>query len=233
MRLYDRSVEPRTCPRRPQRLARSPRPLSPLLPVALLALVFSCANPYTPASGADAVAVYAVADYFHARILVQEAAGEGGYEYTLYAFGDREWYAGGEMNAWTGTKAVFVGSDAVLSIGRATSSLGPKEVLEGVGFASDPDGWRFMLARTELERARSYLAADILADPAPELQTQTSGRFTVTFYPARQPYTGLYSCIHFVADFLNQAGVDFRPLWYHYTNALLRDRLNRLTDQVF
>ena len=35
------------------------------------------------------------------------------------------------------------------------------------------------------------------------------------------------------AEFLTIAGIDFNPVWYFYTNSILRDRLDALTDMVF
>lgn len=221
------------CAAAPCRPARFTRALRLGAVVAVLAaLLPSCTNPYTPATG-NGVSVYVVADHFHAGVLVQEHAAGGGYDYSLYTFGDRTWYLDGEMNAWTGMEALFVNSQAVLSTGRVTSTAGPEAVLEGVGLGPDPDGWRFQLTSDQLRDVRDYLNRQILADPAPVLATRTNGRFTVTYQPARRPYTGFYSCIQFAADFLNEAGIPFEPVWYYYTNDLLRDRLDQLTDKAF
>ena len=202
------------------------------LAAVLATLLLSCTGPYTPATG-DSVSVYVVADHFHAGVLVQEPAAGGGYDYSLYTFGDRSWYLDGEMDAWTGMEALFVNSQAVLSTGRVTSTAGPEAVLEGVGLGPDPDGWRFQLTSAQLRDVRDYLNRQILADPVTVLATRTRGRFTVTYQPARRAYTGFYSCIQFAADFLNEAGIPFEPVWYYYTNDLLRGRLDQLTSRAF
>ena len=191
--------------------------------------ITSCVQPYGTSEG---VAVWVVADHLHAEILVQDEAPEG-YRYTLYTFADREWYLEGNLEPWTGLRAVLLDTQAVVSTGTATSSDDVQEVLRGLGIGTELNGWRFMVPRDALDRAIDHVERMVIGEPGTVLESGTRRQFDVTYREAHRPYHVFYSCIQFVADFMNHSGVDFGPVWYYYTVSILRDRLNQLAPMKF
>ena len=189
----------------------------------------ACVQPYAATEG---VAVYVVSDWFHSGVIIEEGDGPD-YTYTFYTFGDRAWYQEGTRGFRAGFQAVLRGSDAVVAKGVVTTDAGIQSIIDGVRLEGRPNGWLFVIPRTELDEALDYLNADVIRNPDTPIARESSGGFEYSFYDARRPYHVFNSCVQFTAGFLARAGLDFEPVWYFYTNAILRDRLNRLTEMVF
>jgi hypothetical protein len=202
-----------------------------VLPCGVALLLFvGCTNPYTPADAGTSV--YVVGDYFHSAIVVQRPAGAGTFDYTIYSFGDRAWYLEQSADVGTAIAAALLPTDGILRIGHATTTDPPQDILGGLGFVGTPEGWQFTLSETDLSAALAWVTNEFRAS-AETVSSRTLGIFSADYYTATTSYHTFYSCLQFVAEFLNRSGVDFSPVWYFYTNELLRERLDVHTERVF
>jgi hypothetical protein len=203
--------------------------LSALVVVAASVALCSCVQPYSRDEG---VPVYVLADHFHSGILVQDGPAPS-YTYTFYTFGDRRWYLEGRRDFWDGFNAALLTSDAVVAEGVLSTHADVRSVVDGARLQGEPNGWRFLVPRDALDRALEFVRSELIVDSSSPLSTGSYRGFGYTFYESRRPYTMFYSCVQFTAEFLSHAGIDFEPVWYFYTNDILRDRLNQVTDMVF
>ena len=193
------------------------------------ALLTACASPYLETEG---VRVYVLSDYFHSGILIQEGTPPE-YTYTFITFGDRAWYGDGERGFWVGARAALQPTDGVVAVGTMMTGSDVTSILGEIRLGSTPNGWLFRVPPDALDRALHHLRSEIMTDPDTPLSQSTSGGFTYSFFGSQKPYHMFYSCVQFTAEFLTVAGVDFEPIWYFYTNAILRGRLNELTEMAF
>ncbi len=192
-------------------------------------LLASCVQPYSVTEG---VPVYVLADHFHSGVLIQEGSSPS-YTYTFYTFGDRRWYLQGERGLSAALRAALLKSDAVVAEGTITTGGDVESILDGVRLEGALNGWRFLVPRDALDRALDFVSNDLISNPGAPITRSTRDGFDYTFYESEESYHAFYSCVQFTAKFLNVAGIDFEPVWYFYTNDILRDRLNALTDMVF
>lgn len=200
-----------------------------LLAVFVIAVLSSCVQPYLQTDG---VPVYVLSDHFHSGILIQEGS-EPEYTYTFYTFGDATWYRDGVRSFRAGFEAALRRSEGVVARGTMETDADVQSILDEVRLYGTPNGWLFHVPRAALDRALAHVHTEVMLDPASPTDQTTSGGFTYSFFASRKPYHAFYSCVQFTAEFLAVAGIDFEPVWYFYTNAILRDRLDQLTEMAF
>lgn len=184
--------------------------VSPLRYLVVLALLLAsgCSTVIVPpAAPVQPVNVF-VLDHGRTQSLVLPGAGG---ELARFAYGDWNWYALGNTGVVDGARALFWPTQGTLGRQTFHAPATPHGVREALRAAADVNLLSITVARAEVERLRSRLAAEHQAGA--EIASVVA--HGLTFVPHPQRYTYFANSNHAVAGWLRELGCDIRGAAFH------------------
>ncbi len=200
----------------------------------ILLLPVSCLLPYDITEGTEA---YAVCNYIHCGIIISEKVDATTNRYTHYTYANAQWYLFNNQTFDVWLDMMFTGSSqTVLEIAIYEGDKQLKEVISQLKYWPTPDGWLFHIPPEKISGLTNYIKKDVMGNREMSeweiIKNEDIGEFKATYYITTKCYGMFYSCVNFVAYGLQSMGVDIQASWYTYSNQIIRDRLNMLTDMI-